>query len=65
MDEITVYAEANNFNDPEARTALQKKLTKELYETIRIRVNVELVEEDGIPRQEGKARRVLDERKEK
>jgi len=65
MDEITVYAEANNFNDPEARTALQKKLTKELYETIRIRVNVELVEEDGIPRQEGKAKRVLDERKEK
>ncbi len=65
MDEITVYAEAKNFSDHEARTALQQKLTKELYETIRIRVNVDLVEEDGIPRQEGKAKRVIDERKEK
>ena len=54
-----------NFSDPKTRSDLQQRLTKELYETIRIRVNVELVEEDGIPRQEGKAKRLIDERKEK
>jgi phenylacetate-CoA ligase len=65
MDEITVCAETKNFNDPEARAVLQRDITKALYETIRIRVNVELVEEDEIPRQEGKAKRLLDEREEK
>ncbi|MHA2061440.1 MAG: phenylacetate--CoA ligase family protein, partial [Candidatus Sifarchaeia archaeon] len=65
MDEITVYAETNNYNDPEARIKLQQDINKALYETVRIRVNVELVEEDGIPRQEGKAKRLLDEREEK
>ncbi|WP_287585656.1 phenylacetate--CoA ligase [Candidatus Borrarchaeum sp.] len=65
MDEITVYAETNNFNDTHARIALQRDITRALYETVRIRVNVELVEEDGIPRQEGKAKRLLDEREEK
>jgi len=65
MDEITVCAETNNIKDPQARAALQREITKALYETVRIRVNVELVEEDGIPRQEGKAKRLLDEREEK
>ena len=65
MDEITVCAETNNITDPQARAALQRDITKALYETVRIRVNVELVEEDGIPRQEGKAKRLLDEREEK
>ena len=65
MDEITVCAEAKNFSDPKTRSDLLQRLTKELYETIRIRVNVELIEEDGISRQEGKAKRLIDERKEK
>jgi phenylacetate-CoA ligase len=65
MDEITVYAETKNYNDPEARATLQQDIKKALYETVRIRVNVELVEEDGIPRQEGKAKRLIDAREEK
>ena len=43
--------------------ALQKKIAKALDETINLNVAVKLVEPHSIPRSEGKAKRVLDQRK--
>jgi phenylacetate-CoA ligase len=46
-----------------AMEALQKKIAKALDETINLNVGVKLVEPHSIPRSEGKAKRVLDQRK--
>ncbi len=46
-----------------AMEALQKRIAKALDETINLQVAVKLVEPHSIPRSEGKAKRVLDQRK--
>jgi len=46
-----------------AMEGLQKRIAKALDETINLQVAVKLVEPHSIPRSEGKAKRVLDQRK--
>ena len=58
LDRLAVKAEApkDKVNDPQ----LLKKVQTDLFATLGIRANVELVEEGSLPRYEGKARRVVD-----
>jgi len=63
MDEITVQVEARKkINDEEA-----KKIAMDLQQKLRIattlRMNVEILPPDSLPRQEGKVKRVIDKRK--
>ncbi len=64
MDEITVLAEVEEetFKDKENRAKLEDSLLRALYDNLLIRVSVEFLKEGGIPRAEGKAKRLLDER---
>jgi len=63
MDEITVQVEAKEkVSDEEA-----KKIAMDLQQKLRIattlRMNVEVLQPDSLPRQEGKVKRVIDKRK--
>ena len=63
MDEITVQVEARKkINDEEA-----KKIAMDLQQKLRtattLRMNVEVLQPDSLPRQEGKVKRVIDKRK--
>ena len=58
LDRLAVKVEApkDKVNDPQ----LLKKIQTDLFATLGIRANIELVEEGSLPRYEGKARRVVD-----
>ena len=65
LDEMTVEVEINReyFSGELADLAnLQKKVVKELRDTLELRTTVKLVEPGSLPRFEGKARRVIDRR---
>jgi phenylacetate-CoA ligase len=58
LDRLSVKVETRkeNLSDPK----LLKEVESQILATLGIRANVELVEEGGLPRSEGKARRVID-----
>jgi phenylacetate-CoA ligase len=65
LDEMTVDVEINreSFSGELADLArLQKKVVKELKDTLELRTTVKLVEPGSLPRFEGKAKRVIDRR---
>ena len=65
LDEMTVEVEINRefFSGELADLArLQKKVVKELRDTLELRTTVRLVEPATLPRFEGKAKRVIDRR---
>jgi phenylacetate-CoA ligase len=65
LDEMTVEVEINrsHFSGELADLArIQKKVVKELHDTLELRTTVKLVEPGSLPRFEGKAKRVVDRR---
>ena len=67
LDEMTVEVEINRefFSGELADlTKLQKKVVKELKDTLELRTTVKLVEPGSLPRFEGKSKRVIDRREE-
>jgi phenylacetate-CoA ligase len=65
LDEMTVEVEINRefFSGELADLArIQKKVVKELHDTLELRTTVKLVEPGSLPRFEGKAKRVIDRR---
>ena len=65
LDEMTVEVEINRsyFSGELAELAkIQKKVVKELHDTLELRTTVNLVEPGSLPRFEGKAKRVIDRR---
>jgi phenylacetate-CoA ligase len=65
LDEMTVEVEINReyFSGELADLSrLQKKVVKELRDTLELRTTVKLVEPGSLPRFEGKAKRVIDRR---
>ncbi|MFZ1896989.1 phenylacetate--CoA ligase family protein [Methanoregula sp.] len=65
LDEMTVDVEINrsHFSGELADLArIQKKVVKELHDTLELRTTVKLVEPGSLPRFEGKAKRVIDRR---
>jgi phenylacetate-CoA ligase len=65
LDEMTVEVEINReyFSGELADLArLQKKVVKELHDSLELRTTVKLVEPGSLPRFEGKAKRVIDRR---
>lgn len=65
LDEMTVHVEINrsHFSGELADLArIQKKVVKELHDTLELRTTVKLVEPGSLPRFEGKAKRVIDRR---
>ena len=65
LDEMTVEVEINrsHFSGELADLArTQKKVVKELHDTLELRTTVKLVEPGSLPRFEGKAKRVIDRR---
>jgi phenylacetate-CoA ligase len=65
LDEMTVEVEINrsHFSGELADLArIQKKVVKELHDTLELRTTVKLVEPGSLPRFEGKAKRVTDRR---
>ena len=65
LDEMTVEVEINrsHFSGELADLAkIQKKVVKELHDTLELRTTVKLMEPGSLPRFEGKARRVIDRR---
>ncbi len=65
LDEMTVEVEINrsHFSGELADLArIQKKVVKELHDTLELRTTVKLVEPGSLPRFEGKAKRVIDRR---
>jgi phenylacetate-CoA ligase len=65
LDEMTVEVEVNrdSFSGELADLArIQKKVVKELRDTLELRTTVRLVEPGSLPRFEGKAKRVIDRR---
>ena len=65
LDEMTVEVEINRdfFSGELADLAkIQKKVVKELRDTLELRTTVRLVEPGSLPRFEGKAKRVIDRR---
>ncbi len=65
LDEMTVEVEVNrsHFSGELADLArIQKKVVKELHDTLELRTTVKLVEPGSLPRFEGKAKRVIDRR---
>ena len=66
MDEIRVLVEVRSeyfVEDMRALTSLQRKLTQRLHDEILVTPKVELVQQNSIPRGEGKAKRVDDRRR--
>ena len=65
LDEMTVEVEINrsHFSGELGDLAkIQKKVVKELHDTLELRTTVKLVEPGSLPRFEGKAKRVIDRR---
>ena len=65
LDEMTIEVEINraHFSGEIADLArIQKKVVKELRDTLELRTTVKLVEPGSLPRFEGKAKRVIDRR---
>jgi phenylacetate-CoA ligase len=65
LDEMTVEVEINrsHFSGELADLErIQKKVVKELHDTLELRTTVKLVEPGSLPRFEGKAKRVIDRR---
>ena len=65
LDEMTVEVEINrrHFSGELSDLAkIQKKVVKELHDTLELRTNAKLVEPGSLPRFEGKAKRVIDRR---
>ncbi|MFZ0005333.1 MAG: phenylacetate--CoA ligase [Methanoregula sp.] len=65
LDEMTVEVEINrsHFSGELADLArIQKKVVKELHDTLELRTTVKLMEPGSLPRFEGKAKRVIDRR---
>jgi len=65
LDEMTVEVEISrsHFSGELADLAkIQKKVVKELHDTLELRTTVKLVEPGSLPRFEGKAKRVIDRR---
>ncbi len=65
LDEIEIKVETspNLFSDEMKKLdALEEKISHKIHNTIGIRVNITLVEPESLPRSEGKAIRVIDER---
>jgi len=65
MDQIKVKVELKDeyfVEDMRALTALQKRITARLRDEILVTPKVELVEAKSLPRAEGKAKRVVDNR---
>ncbi|MDD1707156.1 MAG: phenylacetate--CoA ligase [Methanoregulaceae archaeon] len=65
LDEMTIEVEFNHdyFSGELADLArIQKKVVKELRDTLELRTTVKLVEPGSLPRFEGKAKRVIDRR---
>jgi len=58
LDRLSVKVEApkDRLDDPK----LMQEVQSQIFATLGIRANVELVEEGTLPRSEGKARRVID-----
>jgi phenylacetate-CoA ligase len=68
MDEVTVHVEmrAQDFSDKMSQMqALRERIDREIQSITGIRVQVELVEPQTLERSAGKARRVIDHRREK
>ena len=66
MDQIRVLVEVRSeyfVEDMRALTNLQRKITQRLYDEILVTPKVELVQQNSIPRGEGKAKRVEDRRR--
>jgi phenylacetate-CoA ligase len=65
LDEMTIDVEINRqFFSGELHdlARMQKKVVKELRDTLELRTTVHLVEPGSLPRFEGKAKRVIDRR---
>lgn len=63
MDQMTVRVEATpNAADEDSRNAAATALTKSIKDTIGISTKVDVANPNGVPRSEGKAKRVIDNR---
>jgi phenylacetate-CoA ligase len=65
LDEMTIEVEINRnyfFGELADLARIQKKVVKELRDTLELRTTVTLVEPGSLPRFEGKAKRVIDRR---
>lgn len=65
MDEMTIDVEINRdyfSGELQDLARIQKKVVKELRDTLELRTTVKLVEPGSLPRFEGKAKRVIDRR---
>ena len=65
LDEMTVEVEVNRSHfsgEVRIRKNPEKKVVKELHDTLELRTTVKLVEPGSLPRFEGKAKRVIDRR---
>jgi phenylacetate-CoA ligase len=66
LDEMTIEVEINRSyfsGEIQDLSRIQKKVVKELRDTLELRTTVRLVEPGTLPRFEGKAKRVVDRRK--
>ncbi|MCU0633172.1 MAG: phenylacetate--CoA ligase [Methanolinea sp.] len=67
LDEMTIDVEINRdyfSGELQDLARIQKKVVKELHDTLELRTTVKLVEPGSLPRFEGKAKRVIDRRSE-
>ncbi len=62
MDEITVKVEAKEKIDDSTAKKIARELQQKLRIATTLRMNVEIVEPDSLPKYEGKAKRVIDKR---
>ena len=65
LDEMTIEVEINKkyfSGELSDLTKLQNTIVKALHETLNLRANVKLVEPESLPRFEGKAKRIIDNR---
>lgn len=65
LDEMTIDVEINRdyfSGELQDLARIQKKVVKELRDTLELRTTVKLVEPGSLPRFEGKAKRVIDRR---
>jgi phenylacetate-CoA ligase len=65
LDEMTIEVETNRAHfsgELSDLSRIQKKVVKELRDTLELRTSVKLVEPGSLPRFEGKAKRVIDRR---
>ncbi len=62
LDELTIHVELKPDADPNTGDAAARELTKHTKEIIGVSATVNVVDEGGIARSEGKAKRVIDHR---